>query len=249
MITGLDRIQGCDGVGHRRNGVVAHMCQWKKRAIATLAALAMSLPLLASPAESAENRVVRFQMMSQSYLESPNAGMILSLISTCPPGASAEPASTRLIKWGGANVSLIGREMWPSGMVTRWRVNTDSENVVTYVRDSVNCVAHVPRAFSRYDPSVRSIMRVWGPWEPQRQFIVYGGILYNPPGIRPVASARPQVLWTSSHNASVEAMTYAYGGVQFRTLACLVANSPLVQPPAGDYRGVRLAYRGRLRLR
>ena len=226
------------------------MSQYKSRAIATLAGLVLTLPLLAWPAEGAENRVVRFQIMSQTYLESPNAGMILSLISICPPGASAEPASTRLIKWGGVNVSLIGREMWPSGMVTRWRVNTDSENVVTYVRDSVNCVAHVPRAFSRYDPSVRSIVRVWGPWEPNRGFLAYGGILYNPPGIRPVAPARPQVLWNTSHNASVEAMTYASGAQNepFPSLACLVASSPLVQPPAGDYRGVRLAYSGRLRL-
>jgi hypothetical protein len=93
-------------------------------------------------------------------------GATISVIQTCPIGASLDVALTRRrTPRTPANFRLLSREFWPRGLVSRWRMTApmpQRDNAAS-PSQTVVCVQDLPAGTARHTDRVSVIARLWGP--------------------------------------------------------------------------------------
>jgi hypothetical protein len=126
---------------------------------------AVALVLGVPPAQATTTITVNSVVRSQVGLtEAP--GAILSIIHVCPTGSVLNRRLTRaLIAPTPPGYRLLSRELWPRGMVTRWRlggarVKGDNPPLPT---QTVACAQTVSAGATRHTATISVTMRVWGP--------------------------------------------------------------------------------------
>jgi hypothetical protein len=93
-------------------------------------------------------------------------GATVSIIHVCPSGAALDrPMTKSLIARTPPGYRLLSRELWPRGMVTRWRQIGPLPQVDNprLPQQTVACVRTVQAAAARSTANISVTMRLWGP--------------------------------------------------------------------------------------
>ena len=154
----------------------------KRRKSATgvlLVALAALVSLLAAPtADAAQIVSVRTVMFSTVQVppvwvwddEGVGTGLrpvgaTLSIIYICPEGSDLDLPFLKSLDWArnstrASGFRFLSREWWPRGMVTRWRVtsNTDGQ-----IRQTIACRERVSAQTNEHISPFSVTLRLWGP--------------------------------------------------------------------------------------
>jgi hypothetical protein len=134
-------------------------------AVAAALTLGVAMGVGAPPADAATAVRVRSIVRTQVAV-SQASGAIVSIIHVCPLGSDLDrPMTKSLIARTPPGYRLLSRELWPRGMVTRWR---QSGPLPRYdnpplPQQTVACVRSVQAAAARSTAKISVTMRLWGP--------------------------------------------------------------------------------------
>lgn len=134
-------------------------------AVAAALTLGAAIGVGAPPADAATTVRVRSVVRSQVAV-SQAAGAIVSIIHVCPLGSDLDRPMTRsLIARTPPGYRLLSRELWPRGMVTRWRQSgpLPQYDNPPLPQQTVACVQSVPAGAARSTAKISVTMRLWGP--------------------------------------------------------------------------------------
>ena len=134
-----------------------------------LAAIALALAAITfapmAPAQAATTVRVR-TIVATTVSYGDVVGATISVIQTCPIGASLDVGLTRQrTPRTPANFRLLSREFWPRGLVSRWRMTApmpQRDNAASPAQ-TVVCVQDLPGGTARHTAQVSVIARLWGP--------------------------------------------------------------------------------------
>lgn len=93
-------------------------------------------------------------------------GATISLIQTCPTGASLDVRQTRQrTPRTPSNFRLLSREFWPRGLVSRWRMTAPmpQRDNAPSPGQTVVCLENLDLGTARHTARVSVISRLWGP--------------------------------------------------------------------------------------
>jgi hypothetical protein len=132
--------------------------------VAGAAVLALLVaPGVGAPAWGASSIRVTTLISSEVFAQDAK-GAILSVIDTCPVGAGLDRARTRrLIEPSAPGVRLLSRELWPRGMVSRWRLTAAGVFEGATTRQTAVCVEHIAAGASTHTARTSAAVRLWGP--------------------------------------------------------------------------------------
>ena len=119
----------------------------------------------ASPADAATTVRVRSVVRTQVAVTEA-IGATVSIIHVCPSGAVLDRPMTRsLIARTPPGYRLLSRELWPRGMVTRWRQSGPLPQFDNppLPQQTVACVRSVPATAARSTANISVTVRLWGP--------------------------------------------------------------------------------------
>jgi hypothetical protein len=142
--------------------------QTRRRSAQGALAVALSFATtmaLALPAAAASTVPVRSIVRSQVAV-SQAVGATLSIIHVCPSGSVLDRPRTRsLIARTPPGYRLLSRELWPRGMVTRWRVTAPPPVIDNppLPQQTVACLTNVPAGATRSTAKISVTVRLWGP--------------------------------------------------------------------------------------
>ena len=112
----------------------------------------------------AATRIRVSTVLTSEVLAQDAKGGIVSVIDVCPVNSALDGARTRqLIEQPAPGVRLLSRELWPRGVVSRWRVTASDVFAGANVRQSAVCVEHLVERTSVHTATTTSIVRLWGP--------------------------------------------------------------------------------------
>ena len=134
-------------------------------AVAAALTLVATMGLGASAADAATTVRVRSMVRSQVSVTAA-IGATVSIIHVCPVGSDLDRPMTRsLIARTPPGYRLLSRELWPRGMVTRWRQSGPGPQVDNppLPQQTVACVASVPATAARSTANISVTVRLWGP--------------------------------------------------------------------------------------
>ena len=134
-------------------------------AVAAALALGAAMGVGAPPAEAASTVRVRWIVRSQVGVTEA-IGATVSIIHVCPSGAALDrPMTKSLIARTPRGYRLLSRELWPRGMVTRWRQIGPLPQVDNprLPQQTVVCVRAVQAGAARSTANISVTMRLWGP--------------------------------------------------------------------------------------
>jgi hypothetical protein len=130
--------------------------------VALAAMLLLPLSLTGAPAHAASMINVT-TVVTTDVRYSGAVGATVSVIHLCPAQAVLDRSLTRnLNAFSDAQHSPLSREMWPRGMVTRWRVGPATE-LDSGFEQSVACRESIPAGSRQHTAKVMAISRLWGP--------------------------------------------------------------------------------------
>lgn len=136
-----------------------------KGAFATALTLSAAMGVGATPADAATTVRVRSVVRTQVAV-SQASGAIVSIVHVCPFGSDLDrPMTKSLIARTPPGYRLLSRELWPRGMVTRWRQIGPLPQVDNprLPQQTVVCVRAVQAGAARSTANISVTMRLWGP--------------------------------------------------------------------------------------
>ena len=136
-----------------------------KGAFATALTLSAAMGVGATPADAATTVRVRSVVRTQVAV-SQASGAIVSIVHVCPLGSDLDrPMTKSLIARTPPGYRLLSRELWPRGMVTRWRQTGPMAQVDNppLPQQTVACVRSVQPGAARSTANISVTMRLWGP--------------------------------------------------------------------------------------
>lgn len=134
-------------------------------AVAAALTLGVAMGVGAPAADAATTVRVRSVVRTQVAV-SQASGAIVSIIHVCPLGSDLDrPMTKSLIARTPPGYRLLSRELWPRGMVTRWRQigplpQFDNPRLP---QQTVACVRSVQAGAARSTANISVTMRLWGP--------------------------------------------------------------------------------------
>ncbi|QGN58887.1 hypothetical protein [Nostocoides sp. HKS02] len=200
-----------------------------RRMVAAALAVGVSVALGAAPAQSAGTVTVRAILRTQAAVTDA-VGSTVSIIQACPVGATLDRRMTRaLVSPTPSNYRLLSRELWPRGLVTRWRQTRPRPQVDNFPlpTQTVVCVQGVPAAATRHTMAISAIVRLWGPapWKAELDSI------HDPAGTWGARQAKATI---GFRGLTSRRMVFATGAADFPDQA--FAGGFILGPyPAGRY--------------
>lgn len=136
-------------------------------AVLTASGLATSTIALAAPGQAAVARTLTSVHVSVSAVSgSLPARAGITVIQTCPRGSDLDRALTASIgEIHDGHVAVAGRQYWPAGVVTRYRVGTPLSGAreMTLAAGAIVCRIHVGRHTRTVVGTATTDVRIWGP--------------------------------------------------------------------------------------
>jgi hypothetical protein len=115
------------------------------------------------PAAASAPTVIRLRSSVAVQVKIP-AGSGVSLVQTCPAGSVLDVRATgsRAHPIRSSALALVSRELWPSGMVTRWTARRSTVTATAWqVTDAIVCRARVAAGARTYSGVVTTVIRLW----------------------------------------------------------------------------------------
>lgn len=119
------------------------------------------------------------------------AGATISLIQICPIKARLNRVLVRAhITSTPPGYRLASRELWPRGMVTRWRITapTPQFNNPALPTETVFCDEDLRTVVGSHDAAIQTIVRLWGPTPVKAELDAISTVAVLRNGARPVPS-------------------------------------------------------------
>lgn len=154
------------GADRMRRQAVRRVCS------AVVGLLAVSVATV-PPAAASATTVIRLRSSVAVQVNIP-AGSGVSLVQTCPAGSVLDVRATgsRAHVIRSSALALVSRELWLSGMVTRWTARRSTVTETAWqVTDAIVCRARVAAGARNYSGVVTTVIRLWHvPVNAQMQF-------------------------------------------------------------------------------